>query len=208
MIAVGLSHLSAVVIALGEFDEAGTMLRESLALSAATDERWGMMMTLDRLGQVMRAQGNNAEAVYLFREGLALSRSNGEHWTAVLALSHLAEALHAQGEEREAWRSFQEALTMAQQAGIMRVSLYALVDIAGILAGDGSVEQAVELLEHVVVHPAVEREVKDRATQLRNNLALSLSAEQLIFVQERAKGRSFDEVVAELLRQMAVRAAH
>jgi hypothetical protein len=56
-----------------------------------------------------------------------------------------------------------------------------------------------ELLMHVVQHPASSQEAKDRAEQLRAELEAQLSAQGIEAARARAGPRTFGAVVEELL---------
>jgi tetratricopeptide (TPR) repeat protein len=200
MVVVGLSHLGAVQIAQEEYAAAEAALREVFTLIAAINGASRMMGTLDRLGRIAQAQGKYVEATYFFRESVALSRTNGERWNRARALAHLGEALDAQGEAREAWASFQAALQLAMEACFMPVVLESLAGLATLLAHEGAGERALELLVHILAHPTADQEVKDRAGRLQSKLVACRSPEQVVTLQERARARSFEVVVDEVLR--------
>jgi hypothetical protein len=63
----------------------------------------------------------------------------------------------------------------------------------------GATEAALELLTLILGHPFSSQETRARAEQLRADLERQLSPEQIEAVQVRARAKSFEVVVQEML---------
>jgi predicted ATPase/transcriptional regulator with XRE-family HTH domain len=70
-----ISYCSIALLALGKYQEAELLLRESLALSHATGDRYGTGSSLRHLGLIAFQQQDVETAIYFFREALPLLRS-------------------------------------------------------------------------------------------------------------------------------------
>jgi len=75
----------------------------------------------------------------------------------------------------------------------------ALVGLADLEARAGEGEQALELSMRVLSHPSSTQAAKDRAEHLRVQLEPQLSPQQIEAVRAGAQGKSFDDMVKELL---------
>jgi predicted ATPase/class 3 adenylate cyclase len=196
--AFALNYLSAACLALGAYAETQPLLRECIALSCDYGDRWVMAIALNRLGQVAHVQGSYDEARYLFCESLEVCKEMGDRWTMAQALTNLAEVTSVLGDHAAARRLFREAFLTARDAQVIPVALEALVGLAALLAQAGIPEPALELLAHVMGHPAASREATERAGRLCLELEAALAPGQLAAIRERAHARSFDAVVVEV----------
>jgi predicted ATPase/DNA-binding CsgD family transcriptional regulator len=87
---LALSHLGAVAYAQNALPLAASRLEAALRELRAVDDRWGMGITLVRLGYVERDRGEDARAIALFAEGLALLSELGDRRIIALALDGVA----------------------------------------------------------------------------------------------------------------------
>src|SRR3970282_1071016 len=98
------------------------------------------------------ASGEAMGAESLFRESLALYTEIGERRNGALALSHVGKALSMQGAYTEARNCFLDSLTMDREVKAVPAILDTLVGLAGVQAKEGAMEQALELLTHILSH--------------------------------------------------------
>jgi hypothetical protein len=120
-----------------------------------------------------------------------------DDWSLARSLNRLGDALRAAGDGAGAWETFREAYCVAQQAQVASSALDAACGLADLLAQDGATEVALDLLTHILSHPASSQEAKDRAERLRAEVAAQLTPQQIQAAQARAK--PFEVVVAENL---------
>lgn len=194
-----LNFISPTIIELGYYEEAEAYLRESLALCTELGNRWGMGTAYRFLGLAALAQSEIPEAETLINYSLDVFNEFVTGWDIVLSLVYLGEIKVAAGDFLEARRIFLEALPMALEVQAMPLALDALVGLAYLEAQAGHVEQALELSVHVSCHPSSTQDAIDRAEQLGVELAARLTSQQLEVAQSRARTRSFEIMVAELL---------
>jgi predicted ATPase/DNA-binding SARP family transcriptional activator/Tfp pilus assembly protein PilF len=97
-----------------DYDGAGRLFRESLALYDAGGDRYGHAQALDGLGDVAARQGEREEARRHYEEGLALRRQIGDLWGISSSLGSLGGLAGRQGAYDEAQRWFQESLAITR----------------------------------------------------------------------------------------------
>jgi tetratricopeptide (TPR) repeat protein len=197
--AFALNSLSAACLALGAYAETQPLLRECIALSNEYGDRWVMAIALNRLGQVAHVQGEQEEARYLFRESVEICKEMGDRWTMAQALTNLADVTRMLGDQAAAHRLYREAFITANEAQVIPTALDALIGLAALLAQAGAPEPSLELLAQIIEHPAAGRETRERAGRIHLELEAALAPDRLATIQERARERSFDAVVAEVL---------
>jgi len=79
------------------------------------------------------------------------------------------------------------------------VSMEALVGIAGVYVQAGAIEPVLELLVHVVNHPASNQRAKDQAQELRVQLEAKLTQQQAEAAHARARAQTFEALIQEVL---------
>jgi predicted ATPase/DNA-binding XRE family transcriptional regulator len=196
--ALGLNFISPTAIRLGRLEEARAFLQESLALSTQVGDRWGMGTAYRNLGLAALAQGDITGAQSFIYKSLEVFTGYVTGWDIVQSLVYLGQAIAAAGNWLEARRTFRDALHLAQQAQAISLAMDALVGLADLHSRAGQAEQALELSVCVLSHPASTQEAKDRAGQLRAQLATRLTPRQIEAIGTQAK--TFETVVQEVLR--------
>jgi hypothetical protein len=71
--------------------------------------------------------------------------------------------------------------------------------VAALQAEEGNLEAALEMVMHVLQHPAHTQGVHSQAESLRANLESDLTAEQIDLIRARAQDKTQDALVRELL---------
>jgi tetratricopeptide (TPR) repeat protein len=175
---VALGHMlasrSVLATRLGRHEQAQAMLERSLDILRPLNEPRVLVEAITFLGLVMEFTGNYARAAELYAEGLEIATAVGDRWFAALYIT------------RETQGTF--------------VALDALVDIATLKAKQGHIEQALELSSIVLNHPGSLQETKSRADRLRPELEAQLTSRQAEAAQTRAKAKTFEAAVEELLQ--------
>ncbi len=197
---LGLSYVGAAARALGEYTEAQQLLHESLALARETGDRYDAATALNQLGLVAYALGEYAQAQRLLRDSIALFKEIGDRWSMAGTLDDLGKVSFALSAYDEAKRYFLEALKTAIEAQTVPLALDTLVGLATLLSREGTIERALELLAHVLNHPASMKETRDRAERLRAEWEAQLTPQQVEAVQARAQARTFKAIVEEILK--------
>jgi predicted ATPase/transcriptional regulator with XRE-family HTH domain len=198
LIAHILGFLGQTLLALGEPAEAEKYLRESLALTQAIGYRHGTGNALAGLGRI--AQVNNPrEARTLFAASCDVYRETNDLLSLSRVLSQQGHNALALGDVAGAHNSFIEILRLSREGGYVPYLLDALVGIASLPAKRGDKEQAVELVLVALNHPASLPDTKHRAGNLRIDLEAQLTRQQVEAAQERARSKTLESVVAEIL---------
>jgi hypothetical protein len=77
--------------------------------------------------------------------------------------------------------------------------LFGLVGAAALLVGQGDRERAAQVAALVCRHPAANRETKNRAEGLLDQLQAHLPGEVMAAAQERGRAQKLEDVTADML---------
>ena len=117
LLAKVLHGLGTLEWAVGRLAEAGSYLRESLALSRKLGDTLGVANMLNNLGIVALPQGDYAGAVAFHDESLTLYRQLGDQWHVALAISNLGLVALDKGDYAKARSLLQESLDIRRELG-------------------------------------------------------------------------------------------
>jgi predicted ATPase/Tfp pilus assembly protein PilF len=198
-IAYSLNVLGTAVHAQGAYAEAQQLLHEGLALSQALGDRYNTASAKSSLGMVQQALGDHLEAQRYFEESIAIWREIGEQGSLAQTLNRYGQSLIAQADWPTARRCFLEALAVARHAQITPIVLDGLLGIAALQVEEGNVESALEVVLHVLQHPAHTQGVHKRIEQLRMDLEDQFTAEQIDVLHAQVQGKTLDALVQDLL---------
>jgi tetratricopeptide (TPR) repeat protein len=187
------------VYAQGAYPQAQQLLQEGLALSQVLEDRFNIASALTGLGQVSQALKHTPDAQRFFEDSARIWREIGDQGSLAQTLNQLGQTLLVREEREEARRCFLEALEVAKEAQIAPVMLDALLGIAALRSSQGDNETALELVLHVLQNTACSQDTRDRAEQLRTELAAQLPGEQISPIQARAQAKRLDTIAQELL---------
>jgi predicted ATPase/transcriptional regulator with XRE-family HTH domain len=195
-LAFSLNFLSRAAYAQGAYDEAQLLLKEGLALSRKLADRFNIASAQSGLGRVEQALGHVQAARHCFEESIAIWREIGDQDSLAQSLNQLGETLLLSGDRPEARTAFVEALAVAREAQVAPVMLDALLGLAALCAEEGALEEALELVFHILEHPASTQEARGRAEQLRAVLEQRLSAHQVEIIRSRAQETTLSGLAA------------
>jgi len=102
--------LSAVKLALGEFQVAQQHAQKSAVLARSLGNRWFLGYPLNEWGKAALALGNRVEAKRQFQASFAIKRDFNDAEGMAVALNHLGEVAQLQGELSEAREAFERSL--------------------------------------------------------------------------------------------------
>jgi tetratricopeptide (TPR) repeat protein len=194
-----LNFLGTVAHALGAYDEAEQLLSEGLAISQAVADRFNSATALSGLGMVHQALGSVAAARDCLQASVAIWREIDDQGNLAQTLNRLGQSLLAQADWDTARRCFAEALAVARGARIAPVVLDALLGLAALRAQDGANAAALELALHILQDPASSHTTRERAGNLRAELAAQLTADQIAVIDARVRDTTLDVLAQELL---------
>jgi len=201
LIAFGLDFLSRSALRLGRYDEARAALEETIALNSSIGFGWGLGSAYRELGIVAQAQGEHRPAVVMFRKSLDTFTELGGSWWVGCVLADMSWSIFALGNDAEAERIWRESLRIATDIHGTPVALEALAGLASLQAKRGNMEYALELLLMVLNHPASFQKTKNHALQLRAQLEVQLTHQEIELVQQRSGAKTFTSIVEDILRQ-------
>jgi len=199
-IAYGLNFLGQSALALERFDEARKALEESVELNTSVGARWNLGHAFQGLGAVAQAEGDYRRAADLFLKAVNTFTELGGLFYIGQSLAQMGQSLFALENEVEAEHVWREALRIATEIHGVPVMLETLVGMASLLAKRSEMQSAFELLLIVLKHPACDQETRNRAENLRADLAAQLSLIQMDAIQAHAREMHLETVVHDLLK--------
>ncbi len=203
-IANALTHLGHAAFRLGDAEEAKHWMREALTMCREIGDTWGMAIALNNLGYIAIAQADYAGAERLCRDSVELYRQAGIRAGLANTLANLGQAYYHLGQRDGAWESFREALEIAQEASAIPTVLKTLVGLARLWADTGKREKALELLAFAMQQSAIGQAIKEQAEDLFSELGAAIPPEEVRALKTRAQSRALGDVVAEVLKNIAV----
>ena len=198
-IAFSLNSLGTAACAQGAYAEARQFLHEGLALSQALADRYNTASAQSSLGMVHQALGDGLEARRCFEESIAIWREIGEQGSLAQTLNRYGQSLIAQADWPMAQRCFLEALAVAKHAQITPLVLDGLLGMAALQAEEGNVESALEVVLHILQDPAHTQGVHNHTEQLRTDLEVHLTDQQIDVIRARVQDKALDVLVQNLL---------
>jgi predicted ATPase/DNA-binding CsgD family transcriptional regulator len=115
---VALSFLGASAFAQDALPLAKSRSEAALLEQRAIDDRWGMGVSLVRLGYAARGRGDTGQAMALFTEGLALLAELGDRRIIAMAIDGVAGLAIAWGLPERAARLFGAAASLREAGGL------------------------------------------------------------------------------------------
>jgi tetratricopeptide (TPR) repeat protein len=199
--AVGLANLSQCALQLGRYDEARTALEESVKLCISVGERWELGFAYRGLGLVAQAQGEHQQALDMFQKSLDTFTELGARHEMARVLAEMSRSIFELGNDAEAERKWRESLRIAIETQGTFIVLEALVGLARLQAKRRDREHALELLWMVLNHSASLPETKNRALQLRAQIEVQLTHQEIELVQQRSGAKTLTSIVEDILKQ-------
>ena len=134
----------------GEFERAGELAEEGLALVQTTDDATVATvhagLVLSNLGSVAYARGQLELAGARFEEALGRQRAAGHRWGEAFSLTGLAYVARARGDDRRAAALFREGLALFREHEDWRMVALALAGVAGVAIAGGAAGAGAHLL--------------------------------------------------------------
>jgi tetratricopeptide (TPR) repeat protein len=198
-IAASLHNLSTVAYLQGDYVEAKRLRLETLEICREIGYRWGVASALKSLGDVACRLGKYDEARRFLQESLDILKETGDRRSQAYTLNSLGTVEQTMGNHAASQEHFQQSLAAAMEIQEQAIALAALKSIAELLAGDGDIEQALELWAFVVHHSACEQQTRSQIEALQTEFRSQLPSEAA--AQADARGRILDlnDVAAKVL---------
>ncbi|MEJ5346960.1 MAG: BTAD domain-containing putative transcriptional regulator [Chloroflexus sp.] len=190
-----LRSIASVAEGLAQYAEAEGLLHESLALSQEIGNRRESALTLNLLGIVTEMQQRYTEACHYYRQSLQLFSEIGERWGMHLPLGNLGDVAFTLGNYQDAKSYYCAALKLLLTSWAVPYMLIQIYRVAAVLAAEDRAEQAVELLQLPLHHPALDQAFRERAEALNASLTAMLPPDRLAAAKVRGRGRTLVQVV-------------
>jgi DNA-binding CsgD family transcriptional regulator len=116
-LAQALRFLSGSFESQGDYAAARPLAEESVGLFREGEDRFGLGITLSRLGITALAQGDHAAARAALEEGVEICREIDDDWALALALRNLGIGAFREGDDEEAVTRLAESLAVLQETG-------------------------------------------------------------------------------------------
>ena len=164
-----------------------------------------LISPLVTLGHAVSALGEHAQAREIYLRCLRTSEAVGYRWGIGNACKYLGQMALSLNEPVEAETYLLRSLRIADETGSDRDQVNLMCDLARVRMAENHLEEAVELLAAVFLHPASQLHrlgggsVRDRAQELLNTLKAKLSTDTYDAAWERGNAQEFDQIVIDLL---------
>jgi tetratricopeptide (TPR) repeat protein len=198
-VATTLVNLGFIALGQAKYAEVKPLEREALAIFREIGYPMGEAVALNNLGVASYMLAEYGEARLLLEECLVICRELGHRHIAAHALGTLGGVAGASDDYDEAWQHTREGLQLAQAIGSVSATLFGLMSTAVLLSRQGQKEQAAEVAALVYHHASTNRETKDRASHLLDQLATQLPVLSMVAAQERGRRKKLEEVVLEIM---------
>ena len=153
---------------------------------------------LDGLARIAQLT-NPYEARALFAASYDAYKEIGDLRNQSRGLSHQGYNSLALGDVADAQNSFISGLRLAREGGFTPLALDSLAGLAMMWAEDADDGRALELVIHILQHPAAKHGAKTRAERLQVELETRLTPQQIEAVQTQMRVHSFDQIVDQIL---------
>jgi tetratricopeptide (TPR) repeat protein len=141
-VAVLLLRLGYASLYRGDFERAGRLAKESLALNRSIGYQAGESQSLGLAGEVERLLGDRDAGLELIEASATLAGEAGFPWWRSRMLRKLVDGAIEQGRMNEAETWGRESLRLIDEIGDRQMTVFALVRLARIAAEDGRLHEA------------------------------------------------------------------
>ena len=180
-------------------DQAEAWAQAALNLFSEFGDSDGVAGCFEKLGQVAANRQDYPQAKQYFEQARARFQAMG-NTLRVARLESFLGHLAAKGGDLETARAhFRQALSVTAPAQALGYSLICLVEMTTFLRGRGWLSLAVQLLAHVVDHPASEAFYRRQAEQALATLATDLPPADFAAWQAQGQATPHETLVATLL---------
>ena len=198
-IAFALNFLSPIAIQLGRLDDAHSYLQESIQLSTRINDRWGLGTAIGRSGLLALLQGDLSTAKSLLENSLEIFNNLGARWDIAWALTQLGKVHNAAGNFIEGKIVLKKAIKLALDVNALPQALEAALEFANCLVSEDKTSSALEIIIHVLKHPASTRFTLQQAEELKKKYERSLPAEFIHDLQVNVDPENTLEAIQRLL---------
>jgi tetratricopeptide (TPR) repeat protein len=193
-------YLGMTARALGDFDTAESILKESNAIAEANMDRWAHAFGLNMLGMISLKRQENQQALEYFKHSLSLSREINDQLNATQSLVHTGQAIAGLGDAAEANRIFKKAYPVAREANWVLVVINTLLSYIE-LGNELLPETKLAVATSVLNHPGTTPTMRSRCEKIWAENQPLLTKQQVKNVELRAKEKAIEEWADEIILQ-------
>ena len=198
-VASALNNLALVASARGDYAQAKQQYRASLALCRAIGDPRGAAIALNNLGYVAYESGDFDEAIRYHQESLNVFNNIGHVRGITFAHGFLGNVYLAQANYDQAKQHYYQLLQLAQETKATPRTLDGLVGLAAVSLHEQNAEITARLVAIVLNHPSSEKQTREKAHLLSQQLATQLMEAALTKSQPSELKQLLDDVVETLL---------
>jgi predicted ATPase/class 3 adenylate cyclase len=140
-----LDHLGLVVLQQGDYATARSLFQQALDIASETQDEFGVMWAVARLGHVAHAEGNLAEARACYEQSLPTQRRWDDKRAIASMLRNLAMVDVDEGQFAAAWRRFEESAALVRLLHDLSGTAQLLDGLAGLAAVQAQPVRALRL---------------------------------------------------------------
>jgi predicted ATPase/DNA-binding SARP family transcriptional activator len=192
-IATLLNNIGTIVHVLGEYEEARLYYQEGLDIRRRIGDQRGQAISLLNFGELAHDLCSYEEALTYYHEALAIGRRTRDQWVTLNSLNNLGEMACTLNDCEGAKVYLTEALATAYKTCTLTLLSKTLVNLGLLFAKQGQMDRAAMLLKLMSQHPASERDTKEKAASLLDELRLAPPVEL---------PESLETVAAEVLAEL------
>ena len=183
----------------GDFEAAGGLYDQSLAVRRRLGDRRGIAAVLNNQGLLAYEHGDYRGARALHEESLAIERELGDRWGAAVSLVHVGSLASAQGDYSSARSLYEESLAIFRDLGDRGHIANAIRSLGSLCNQQGDYTAARALYEESL---ATCRELRDRSGIAWSLYGLSVAARHQ---DDDASARALCEECLGIYRQLGDR---
>jgi len=160
-----------------DYDQAEPLLEKGIDMCRAAEHHFHVAFGLTYLGLVRARRGQPDQGQRLCLASLDIFNDIGEPYGQALALDHLGQVTWLAGDNELSKRYYLKALQTSLEIGTMPQTLSAMAGLAQHLTQTGHIEQAAQLLDYAIQHPAGGYNTGQSARRLLAEMGVQSKAE-------------------------------
>jgi len=203
LIAGDLAMSGRLDLLMGKYGQANLCLEEAIAIYIELGWHFGIAETILCFGNLAYAQGEYEGAKEKYEDALARFQNIDDRGSIGYVLSSLGNVAATMGDIQDARKNFHAALEIGVGTKHPSLILHILAGLSAMLDHIGNDERAVEMAALVASHTRSDPLPRERAKILLDELSVSLPQEVFEAAQERGMARNLDDVVHEVLAELA-----
>jgi tetratricopeptide (TPR) repeat protein len=197
----GLSNLALALIELEAYDEARTQLEQAQQIQEHLGYCPQLTTVLTNLGIVANLQGQHGEAEAHFNEGMHGKHGLDNEEKTAFSLIHLGQSYLGLHQYERARDRFMDTLELTQKVSLPALALMAVMGLAEVKAVVGQPEEALQLLQLPLHHPAAGQQTRQSAQALITDIEGKLESQVWGTAETGSPILSLEEVTTLLLAE-------